>query len=137
MEDQTTGEIGAALKAGRLAAKLSLLEAAYELRNHAPKGFWRTGEAIRAYEKGVFDPDDMSVVIVLQSLAKVYGIEIPALAEKHKSEWRRLAEILSIVGLATLYITDMNGVDSTPITTPASNVRDAEDEPDILFLSAA
>lgn len=135
---RTTGEIGAALKQGRKDADLSLMEAAYGLRDHVPKGFWKTGETIRAYEKGLFDPDDMSVVIVLQALAKMYGIEIDGLTDSHKADWKRLAELMVMSTLLpALYITYMDGTpNDRRAGSPGGDVGRAE-SPLLLVVAAA
>ena len=101
--ERTTGDIGRALKQGRQDARLSLTEAAYQLRDHVPKGFWRSNEALRKYEEGLFDLDDMQIVVVLRGLAKVYGIDIPELTDdNHRAGWKKLAGLM-LMGMPIMY----------------------------------
>lgn len=87
--------LGAALRAARDQSGLSLNEASIRLRDVLPQGqLWKTGETIRQYELGRFNPDDAVCAIVLLGLAKVYQAEFHHVTDANRRDFEQLADLI-------------------------------------------
>lgn len=87
--------LGAALRTARERSGLTLNEASIRLREVLPRGQLRkTGETIRQYELGHFNPDDAVVAIVLLGLARVYQAEFHQLSDANRRDFDQLEDLI-------------------------------------------
>lgn len=84
-------DTGQNLKAARLAAGMSLDDAAYALRDRLPKSMWMGRASIGRIEQG----KQPAACWLIVALAQAYGVTIASISAEAAEEWKELRDLVN------------------------------------------